>query len=89
MGEVPINRFNIRDLPKPDFIEWLVEEDDVRIDGAVTRCFRIEGVMDDGALQRWALHVRRHYIRDDELDRHVEFYDLDRESYLSVRPPLT
>lgn len=69
-------------MPRPDFIEWLAEEDDVRIDGVVTRCFRINGTVDDGALRSWALHVRRHYIRDDELDEYVEYYGLDRKSYL-------
>lgn len=83
LGAVSIGCSNIRDLPRPDFIEWLVEEDDVLIDGVTTKCFRIEGAVDDdGALQRWALHVRRHYIRDDELDRYVEYYGVEPENYL-------
>lgn len=82
LGVVPISCSNIRDLPRPDFIEWLVEEDDVRIDGVATKCFRIEGVADDDALRSWALHVRRHYIRDDELDRYAEYYGVGPENYL-------
>lgn len=82
MEKTPINCSNIRDLPKPDFIKWLVEEEDVLIAGVSTRCFRLEGDIDEEALQRWALHVRRHYIRDDELSDYVSFYETSTEEYL-------
>lgn len=82
MTAAPINCSNIRDLPKPDFIRWLIKEDDVQIDGVVTNCFRLEGDIDGAALQKWALHVRRHYIRDDELRRYVDYYGFNPSEYL-------
>lgn len=80
-----INCSNIRDLPEPDFIKWLVEEKDVLIAGVSTRCFRLEGNIDEKALQRWALHVRRHYIRDDELSDYVSYYGISPEEHLRDR----
>ena len=82
LSEVKISHSNIRDLPRPDFIEWLVEEDDIQIGEVATRCFRLEGVLDEAALQAWALHVRRHYIRDDELDEYVEINKINKKDYL-------
>ena len=74
MNDTTINCSNIRELPKPCCIDWLVREDSVSIDDADVKCFRIEGSVDENALQKWALHIRRHYLRDDELKSYVEFF---------------
>lgn len=70
-------------LPKPDFLKWLVREDEVVIEGTNVECFRIEGQIDEASLQDWALHIRRHYIRDDELANYTRYYNQDAESYLT------
>ena len=82
MDSTYIGRSNIRDLPEPVFIKWLVYEEDVQIEGAVTRCFRLDGSIDERSLQEWALHIRRHYIRDDELEDYSSFYEIDPATYL-------
>lgn len=82
MNNTVIGLSNIRDLPKPAFISWLIEERDVLIVGASMRCFRIEGRIDDKMLQEWALHIRRHYIRDDELIDYANYYELPVEQHL-------
>lgn len=82
MGNASINCSNIRELPEPSFISWLVEEEDVLIDGAKVRCFRIEGNFDDNTLRDWALHIRRHYVRDDELIDYASTYEIDARKHL-------
>lgn len=63
-----ITASTIRNLPKPDFIDWLVHESDIEIHGVETECYRLEAEIDEGKLESWALHFRRHYLRDDELE---------------------
>ena len=82
MNNTVIGSSNIRDLPKPAFISWLIEETDVLIAGVSMRCFRIEGRIDDKILQEWALHIRRHYVRDDELTNYVNCYEVPIEQHL-------
>lgn len=82
MSDTTINCSNIRELPKPCCIDWLVREDNVSIDDADVKCFRIEGSIDENALKKWALHIRRHYLRDDELKSYVEFFGIDAADHL-------
>lgn len=62
-----INANNIRDLPKPSFINWMAKEESISLQGVDTVCYRLDHVVDVAALDEWAVHLRRHYIRDDEL----------------------
>lgn len=73
---------NIRDLPRPDFIDWLALEADAAIEGAPVHCFKLDWAIDEERLDSWALHVRRHYIRDDELGDYVEYYEQPMADYL-------
>lgn len=82
--QVLINASNIRDLPRPDFIDWLAVEKDTIIRGADTRCFSLDWSIDESRLDSWALHVRRHYMRDDELSKHVDFFGLALDEYLQA-----
>jgi hypothetical protein len=82
-----ISRANIRRLPKPKFINWLVHEEDVTIEGAKVECYRIEGDIDEAQLDSWALHVRRHYCRDDDLDAYTHYYEVPASDYLAQKIP--
>mgnify|MGYP000941822590 CR=1 FL=1 len=87
MANTAINKSNIRELPRPCFIDWLVREDQVSIEGCSVECFRLEGSIDDAALAEWARHIRRHYIRDDELHEYSEFYQIGKTRYLRENVP--
>ena len=80
---VTINRNNIRDLPRPNFIEWLISEEK-ELPGVPTKCYELRWVTDEAALESWALHVRRHYIRDDELYEDCKAYGEPIEKYLQA-----
>lgn len=82
MANTAINQSNIRKLPRPCFVDWLVREDEVSIEGCSVECFRLEGAIDDAALVEWARHIRRHYIRDDELREYSEFFEIGENEYL-------
>ena len=69
-------------MPRPDFIDWLALEADAAIEGAPVHCFKLDWAIDEERLDSWALHVRRHYIRDDELGDYVEYYEQPMADYL-------
>ncbi len=82
MGSKEINSSNIRSLPKPSFIADLVVETEVSIPGIETRCYLLDFCQDEDALDAWALHIRRHYVRDDALKKNCAFRDVTTEEYL-------
>lgn len=84
MNDIVINCSNIRDLPEPAFISQLVKEEDVLIEGAEVRCFRIEQNVDDDTINEWARHIRRHYLRDDEVKSIITTYKADKARRLLV-----
>lgn len=59
-----------------------MSEEAVCIEGADVSCFRIKGDFDEPALQDWALHIRRHYVRDAELYDYLKFYEQDSAEFL-------
>ena len=79
---VPINRDNIRDLPRPSYIKWLLREKK-HVPGIPTDCYFLDWDIDEAELEAWGLHVRRHYIRDDELLEDSSLYRMNVEEYLS------
>ncbi|EFU80425.1 Hachiman antiphage defense system protein HamA [Mobiluncus curtisii] len=82
MDNNSINCSNIRELPEPSFLSCLKKEGHVLIYDAKVQCFSIEGNIDDKILQEWALHIRRHYVRDDELTDYVHVYEIDAKKHL-------
>lgn len=76
-----INLDSIRDLPEPGYLS-LLEEEAFEIEGIPTRCFRLVIPNDDEKLDAWALHLRRHYIRDDELMQECDCTCMDPAQYL-------
>ncbi len=51
----------------PSFVSWLTKEQCSFRDGTPVACWLLDWNCDDDALDEWALHIRRHYIRDKEL----------------------
>lgn len=82
-SSVVINKSNIRDLPRPYYIKWLISEEK-EVPGVPTKCYELRWKVDEAALDSWALHVRRHYIRDDELRKDCEMFDNTAKSYLQT-----
>lgn len=78
-GSAPDERRSV----EPNFLRWLVREDEVEISGTVTKCYRIEPNIDDASLDEWATHIRRHYRRDKELQEALKGYTADLSSYLA------
>lgn len=72
-----------RCLAKPNYLRWLVLEDEVEISGTVTKCYRIEPNIDDDSLNEWSTHIRRHYRRDKELQEALKGYPADLSRYLT------
>jgi len=67
---------------EPPFIDWLLEESCITADGKEVDCYMLDWIIDEEALEQWALHIRRHYIRDDELKRASLLRGTDPASYL-------
>ena len=63
-----INCSNIRDLPKPKYLTTTTQ---IQLHQSSLNCtiesFKLASEYDDTTLTEWALHIRRHYRRDDEL----------------------
>ncbi|WP_294438953.1 hypothetical protein [uncultured Slackia sp.] len=77
-----INKDNIRNLPRPSYIKWLLREKE-HVLGIQTDCYFLDWEIDEAELEAWALHVRRHYIRDDELLEDCSLHEMNVKDYLS------
>lgn len=83
-----IDARNIRELPKPGFVEHLSLDRSVAISGIDTQCFVLSwDECGEEDLDEWALHIRRHYLRDDELKQMLNFLGEEAPTYLSRRIP--
>ena len=70
-------------MDRPQYINWIVKEGGVVYeDQQPLNCYRLSYVIDDAILDDWALHVRRHYIPDDELEKDAAVNRLAVEEYL-------
>jgi len=70
-------------LGKPQYIKWIAKEQGVTFeDGVPLNCYALDYTLDDNVLDDWALHIRRHYIDDDELAESIEIHKLSVEDYL-------
>jgi len=70
-------------LDKPKYLKWIVEEDGIieNFDKAL-RCYIIDYNKDTEVLDDWALHIRRHYISDEELEDECDLLEVSPEEYL-------
>lgn len=70
-------------MERPSYLTWLIEEKGVILDnGEPIRCYRLDYSDDDEILNAWAVHLRRHYISDEELAKTCEALELSSEEYL-------
>lgn len=73
----------VKTMDKPKYIKWLVEENGiVRNYSGTLFCYRIDYNNDNEILDDWALHIRRHYVPDEELMEDAEIEGLSIEDYL-------
>ena len=69
-------------MDKPSYLTWLIAEENVILDnGEPIVCYRLDYVDDDVILDNWALHIRRHYISDEELSDSCKSLKLSEEEY--------
>lgn len=70
-------------MEKPSYLTWLVEEKGVILDnGEAIKCYKLDYLNDDEILDAWALHIRRHYISDDDLIESCDELEMTPEEYL-------
>lgn len=70
-------------MKKPEYLKWLVEEQgQIENSEKTIKCYKINYNDDPVVLDAWALHIRRHYIPDDELKEDRELLNLTEEQFL-------
>lgn len=70
-------------MDRPQYLKWIVKEDGVVFeDQQPLNCYRLSYEIDEGILSDWALHIRRHYVPDDELEEDSFLNELTVEEYL-------
>lgn len=69
----------MKDFKRPAYLNWLIKEDGVVFeDGIGLQCYRIDyDITDDSVLNEWAVHIRKHYITDADLNEAKEDLELD------------
>lgn len=75
-------------MERPSYLTWLIEEKGVVLDnGEPIRCYKLEYADDDEMLDAWAVHIRRHYISDEELAESCDDLEISPEEYLKQLIP--
>jgi len=70
-------------MDRPQYINWIVKEDGVVFeDQQPLNCYRLSYAIDSAILDDWALHIRRHYVPDNELVEDAAANKLTVEEYL-------
>lgn len=78
-----LKRWGWNRMEKPSYLAWLFEEEGVILDnGESIKCYRLDYLDDEEILDDWALHIRRHYISDDELVESCYELEVTPEEYL-------
>lgn len=55
-------------MERPLYINWIVDEEGITFeDGKPLKCYKLSYENDEKVFDDWALHIRKHYIEDDEL----------------------
>ncbi len=72
-------------MNKPRYIDWLVEENGLVVQGGYEVCsYRIDYTDDSAVIDDWALHIRRNYIKDEDLNESAQLNGLTVEQYLKM-----
>lgn len=70
-------------MEEPRYIKWLIEESSITLnDGTHIPCYRLDHTKDEGILNEWAIHLRRHYISDESLSESIMSLKMTKEDYL-------
>ena len=70
-------------MNRPQYVDWIIEEEGVVFEDQIPlHCYRLSYEIDDTILDDWALHIRRHYISDDELEEDIALLKLTAEEKL-------
>lgn len=71
-------------MEKPYYVNWILKESGIVFnDGMPVESYKISYDMsDERALDNWALHLRRHYISDSELEESIDELGISKEDYL-------
>lgn len=70
-------------MERPEYLKWLIEEDGVVLDnGEPIKCYKLDYTDDEEIVDAWAVHIRRHYISDKELEESCNELDMTPEEYL-------
>lgn len=74
----------MRKLDEPKYLKWIVEEEGIieNAEGKI-KCYRLNYNNDPDVLDDWALHIRRHYISDTELEEECALLKNSPEEYLT------
>lgn len=68
---------------KPKYIDWLLEEKDIKSpDNHIIKCYKLNFTEDNDILNEWALHIRRHYISDIDLEESTKLKNMTKFEYL-------
>lgn len=67
----------------PKYIEWIAREAGIKLEnGKEVSSFLLDYKTNEAYFDEWALHIRRHYISDEELNASVEALGLPPAEYL-------
>lgn len=70
-------------MERPQYMNWIVRENGVVLeDQFPLNCYWITPEINDSVLDDWALHIRRHYVSDVELNEGAALNELTVEEYL-------
>lgn len=72
------------DFTKPKYIKWIIhEKGTIFEDGVPLECYKIShDITDEDVLDDWAIHIRRHYRTDEELQDAVTTLGISDSEYL-------
>ena len=70
-------------MNRPEYIKWLIEEAGVVFeDGIPLNCYKLDYCSDEEVFNDWALHLRRHYTFDEELEESLALHKITAAEYL-------
>lgn len=70
-------------MNKPRYINWLIKEEEVTFeDETPLHCYKLDCALDDDVFDEWALHIRRHYVSDEDLEESVSLLSMTPAEYL-------
>lgn len=70
-------------MDAPKYIKWLINESGVTFeDGIPLNSYKLSYEINNDVLDDWALHIRKHYISDEDLEESAELCKLSIREYL-------